>query len=1755
MKSEWDDSDVEQDNSEDTSEEDDTTDIRNDFECVLDAPIDFTGSYYFQKSYNEFPNPLLRLDSLGHIGLPLSTREAKQIIAHCEQAPFGQGERTLVDKAVRDTWEMDASKVHFDSPAWKGFMNKVSQEVCTKLGLAAAQISTVRCEAYKLLLYETGSHFLPHQDTEKTKGMFATIVVVLPSPFKGGEAHLSHAGLSACIDSSVNSLSNVSVLAWYTDVLHEIKPITGGYRLAISFNLIQTANSLPKLPEANGSLDQLRQVLMSWRKQPYSDAPAKLIYLLKHKYSQASLRENLLKGADAYKVALLDTLAKELQFDLGLAIVECHVSGSGDSYGPGDDAYVTMADIDEQTMTIGNLVDLDGRLIQAQLEYEEDDSEFCPENLRETVEGGSPDKREYEGYQGNYAGSLDLWYRRTVLVIWPHYRNAELVYGNNPDRALGLLTGEAEPNEECRLVAKFLLRGIASNQFGSNTIRGLFQVALRWKNIDLWLKTLGVCHPTQILGILPVEKVVEAIKMLGFGEPMKNALARILAGSTSNSARMKLLDSVAEEAEQRGVNDWLAQQRDQVVKTLKKPSSGEEELLVRMAVEGGGVSFLQNIILPQIITVADVSFLVKFTSQIVKENSFLQTEQDKSVVQLIAHNLLATSIDKINFFSPTLSSAAAYFFICACVRCSHDDLAEVVINRLLIASLEPEMAMPRTCNVLVPLVPQLKTFERPVPGFVNLCRATVENYLKFAQGKTPTDPELSGILDAVVGAGEKDMLPKLLKQMLQLPPNVALCQALIKNLRSRENDLTFDNEGGLSAICTEVVQNLIQRTQYYSNPPLIGSHTELCFSTDNMPTLSQLFGRILVPAPVDQRYISEILLPLVKQVHTELARRGVPADAPPFQAAYKQILELYASKVLGRKTADHDSLVASVRQWKGCCTECASVIQFFLQSRDRQITLRRIGKPRRTHVEQKLSQFCGYKLANWRTITTTPQGLEVNKSDLLYSSIVWAARQAKLKEVLDFVGRDNVSRVFGSGYGSFMKSIGEEVAAEAGPSGPPPTKKRRMVDSAESLASTTYANRLYQGTRFVLASTDHLHTKIGEMGQRIRQLEDALAIFQASTGSNETHPLLRDELLSIKFGPEKASPTDKPAKSKEPSIDSIDALGTLTIGDDGDGKFGKYFGRSAGSEAGAEMEMSSTNDFADFPPLSVEIARLSNSFPFSSGVLFMLFALGALVDLTLEPHNAESDRYYHASRAAMALRSVFDSPEMATVQAVLLMATYHNMGGRSYTMESSWSLMCLGSKVNRDSARWNMDPKTVNRRRSLFWELFSAELFQSVALGRPPSIRLSYVDCEFPLLEDQSLDENGKPRVGYYEWKYSFTRDIFSVISERTLTAESPTYETVLELDRLVRAKTLPPYLNVFLGREDENCTPSVYMRGCLLGQYRSIALLYIHRTFFAQAMLDHPVNPLRSPYAPSFLAAYRCASGMIKANLNHFERFPELCCRWWVVWTHLGCIVTRSPSSSMAPTAFIELGLACDLFEKGAKVSRRARSGLAILCKLREKAFQVYSQFRSGNPAPSSAGFGPGLFDYGEDELALFGGQTRVMVSKLISRTDKSSGKEKEKDSNSSNPNVNESHLPSLPSATPSTSSSVSTPSTSSEPMPDVHPSLVEYLSLFPPSQHPSPSSQDNSQLSQDAYHHEMGGQSASHPGTTYGYDQTFFDQMSLPAPQYYVDPDTPPKDIADLGMLMSGESGIDEQWKAFMKKSFSGLLDEHMPTVPTNY
>lgn len=117
-----------------------------------------------------------------------------------------------------------------------------------------------------------------------------------------------------------------------------------------------------------------------------------------------------------------------------------------------------------------------------------------------------------------------------------------------------------------------------------------------------------------------------------------------------------------------------------------------------------------------------------------------------------------------------------------------------------------------------------------------------------------------------------------------------------------------------------------------------------------------------------------------------------------------------------------------------------------------------------------------------------------------------------------------------------------------------------------------YPSKLRPSCRFVLADTEALHQKIATMSDRIRQLEDALALLQSTVSGSEPHPLLNRELLKIKSSLELHAASGgndsegTPPREAEEEADleqSIDSFGTLAIRDDGGATF---YGRSAGQE-------------------------------------------------------------------------------------------------------------------------------------------------------------------------------------------------------------------------------------------------------------------------------------------------------------------------------------------------------------------------------------------------------------------------------------------------------------------------------------------------------------------------------------------------------------------------------------------------------------
>lgn len=126
-------------------------------EALEDRNFSYPGSFYHASLLPSAPNPYFAISGLGIVGLPLNDRDARRIISCATLAPFGKGERTLIDKDVRNTWELDSARISFANHKWAKYIkDEVCVEVCKSLGVDLGD-NPPQLELYKLLLYEKGS--------------------------------------------------------------------------------------------------------------------------------------------------------------------------------------------------------------------------------------------------------------------------------------------------------------------------------------------------------------------------------------------------------------------------------------------------------------------------------------------------------------------------------------------------------------------------------------------------------------------------------------------------------------------------------------------------------------------------------------------------------------------------------------------------------------------------------------------------------------------------------------------------------------------------------------------------------------------------------------------------------------------------------------------------------------------------------------------------------------------------------------------------------------------------------------------------------------------------------------------------------------------------------------------------------------------------------------------------------------------------------------------------------------------------------------------------------------------------------------------------------------------------------------------------------------------------------------------------------------------------------------------------------------
>ena len=97
------------------------------------------------------------MDNIGRIGLPLCHVQVNELKGKCEQAPYGRREETIVDMNVRNTLQLDTSKVKIGA-RMKHEVTSLIPSLKTELGCDGFTLSAF---PYKLVLYEgVGSSFL-----------------------------------------------------------------------------------------------------------------------------------------------------------------------------------------------------------------------------------------------------------------------------------------------------------------------------------------------------------------------------------------------------------------------------------------------------------------------------------------------------------------------------------------------------------------------------------------------------------------------------------------------------------------------------------------------------------------------------------------------------------------------------------------------------------------------------------------------------------------------------------------------------------------------------------------------------------------------------------------------------------------------------------------------------------------------------------------------------------------------------------------------------------------------------------------------------------------------------------------------------------------------------------------------------------------------------------------------------------------------------------------------------------------------------------------------------------------------------------------------------------------------------------------------------------------------------------------------------------------------------------------------------------
>ena len=482
--------------------------------------------------------------SLKKLTYPISQTAAKALIKTAKPAKYGLKEKTLLDSSVRNVWEIPKSRIKIDNREWNKALKSASEVVRSKLGLSES--CQLKAHLHNMLVYESGQFFKMHQDSEKLDDMVATVVVVLPSEHKGGTLVVEHQGEKKRYSCGRAKKDQLSVISFFADCHHEVKPVKEGYRLTLTYNIemIRSNEVPPSLPKMEG-VDQLfgpyfhqyfycdKNDLEKKKYRWYGEGkPKKWVYLLDHQYTQKSLRWNRLKNDDQPRVDALLTAAKSLNLRAFLSLVEVHEIWDCDD-GYYSRRYNYWSDRQEKSTKeeyeVLDLIDEEASFTYWVNEHQQVEDGFSDLRIytssihtTKASDEFDPFNSEYEGFMGNYGNTLERWYHRAAIVLWRDQDHDAILCDIDPRGIFNEIltqTRDADQLRDAQSRLESLLpywhgKSGSSYEFRSELEKVTFDLALHVQSTSLSLQLLKP-HGIQALTSKTVKPFAQLLNAYG----------------------------------------------------------------------------------------------------------------------------------------------------------------------------------------------------------------------------------------------------------------------------------------------------------------------------------------------------------------------------------------------------------------------------------------------------------------------------------------------------------------------------------------------------------------------------------------------------------------------------------------------------------------------------------------------------------------------------------------------------------------------------------------------------------------------------------------------------------------------------------------------------------------------------------------------------------------------------------------------------------------------------------------------------------------------------------------------------------------------------------------------------------------------------------------------------------------------------------------------------------------------------------------